>query len=291
MAEVETLDDAFDGVDSSKDNIVEDKIVDEKVTETSEETSEKTWQDYGVDRWDGLSKEQIAREVLHGRSVSGRQADEVGGLRKERDKALSQLNSVKSAAGVEQKVEQKVADMDEFEKERFFKQLEANPSKAIRELVKDGMGIVPKEDIQKLVQDGINEALRDYDGYSQVSGVQRTRPEYIEHEPYIEVLAKAENFGNTRSYEDMLDFSILQKSNTTLGNAVFDLMKRHPSMPFNECKEIAELRMGAKTTNEDNKDNLRQTVKGIEGGVKKGAKKKGSETEKIMTMDDAFGPD
>ncbi len=288
------MDKVFDGVDGSEDSIVKNETSEEtaETTETTETTEGKTWKDLGVDRWDGLPREQRAKELVYERQRYGKQADELGTTRKERDEALSQLNSVKSAAGVEKKVEDKLSTMSDWEKNAFFESLEkGDPREAILNLIKPNLGLQSKEDIQKLIEESVNDALHQYDGYSQVSSVQRTRPEYVEHEPYIEVLTKAENFGNTRSYEDMLDFSILQKSNSTLGDVVFDLMKRHSSMSFNECKELAELRMGAKKTNETTKDELRETVKGIEGGVKKGAKKKGSETEKIMTMDDAFGPD
>ncbi len=285
---VENLDEAFSGVEGGKDNIIADPAIEKPV----EKSEEKNWADLGIDRYDGLSREQIAREILHDRQVSGRQGGELGDLRKERDALQEKISQIGNVTNPEKKaVEKEVAQMDEYELERFFAEINKDPRKAISGLLKGHMGVVDKESIEKMIGEAIDQSFNSYDKYNQTKSVQRSRPEHVEHEEYIEFISKPEYLGDKRSYEDKLEFAILHKENKELADVVYDLLAR-TNMSFADAREYGELRMQSKGVSEADKDKLRETIKKVGPATPGGPKPvKVSQEEKIETMDDAFGPD
>ena len=76
---------------------------------------------------------------------------------------------------IKQAMKQEVSKLDEYELQRFFAQLERDPRGAISELMKGQMGVVGKEDIEKMIGDAIDQSFTSYDKYNQTRSVQRQR--------------------------------------------------------------------------------------------------------------------
>lgn len=269
---VENLDEAF-----NKEKVIEVEV-------------EKTWKDYGLEKFDGMSTEDIAKQITDERADYGRLSENQAETKKQNEDYQSQIAKMKAitSPATEEKVEEKLADMNEFEMQAFFASLEKNPRKAIKDLLKDQMGVVGKDDIQKMIDENISKAMGDYDNYSNTRSVQRSRPEHAEHESYVEFLSKPEHLGDARGYEDKLDFAVLHKENKALADVVYGLLKT-TNLPFAQCKEFAELQLGAKGNADETVEDIKKIIKGVDGAdTSKASKKKGSETEKIESMDDAF---
>ena len=272
--EIKTLDDAMGG---------ESRIVDD-----SGKPPEKTWTDHGIDGWDDLSNEDIAGRVLKERGSQSAMTQERDTLRAERDSLKSQMDQISGVTNPQKKeIKEEIAQMNEYEKAQFFAELETSPRKALSGLLKDHMGVTSKDDIQKMIDDSRDQSFASYDKYSQTEIIKRQRPEYAEHERYIEFISKPEHLGDTRPYEDKLDFAVLRKENKELADVVYDILAR-TNMPFADAKEYAELRMTAKGVSENSKNKLRKTVKDVKKSMPEGGQQKGSEDEKIEDMDDAF---
>ena len=228
MAEevIETVDEAFDGVDGGQVNIAEGKPVE----------IEKSWADHGIDGWDDLSNEDIAGRVLKERGSQSAMMHERDMLRSERDSLKSQMDQISGVTNPQKKeIKEEVSQMNEYEKAQFFAELETSPRKALSGILKGNLGVTPKDEIQKMIDERINQSFTSYDNYSQTEIIKRQRPEYAEHERYIEFISKPEHLGDTRSYEDKLDFSVLRKENKELADVVYDILAR-TNMAFADAK-------------------------------------------------------
>jgi hypothetical protein len=220
---------------------------------------DKPWKEYGIDGWDDKPKEQIAREVVFQRSVAGRQATELGKLRKEHQTASQKLSELQRLAGGNtnaegQTVKEAVADMDPAEKAMFFKELEeGDPRKALRRALGD-LGIPKKEDIQKMIEDGIKEQIGQYHDWNEENSLRTSNPEFVRNEEMVNWFRDKDNPEGLpqRSRNEVLDLVLLGEKNKELAGFTYDWMKKS-TMPFSECKRIATLEMNASATAEADK--------------------------------------
>jgi len=247
--------------------------------------AEKNWSDYGIEDWNELGHEQIAERVLKERNSQGSMMRERDSIRSERDALQAQIDQISGVTNPGKEViRDEIADMDDFEKQRFFQQLETSPRAAISGLLKDSMPT--KDSIAEMISEKLKTSLTDYDQYNQAESIKRTRPEFAEHQGYIEFISKPEYLGDRRSLDDKLDFAVLHKENPDLSDMVYDLLAR-TNMPFADAKEYAEFRSQATNKAAVDKDELRDTIDKVKS-VSGGGKQKASETEKIESMEEAF---
>ncbi len=286
--EVKNLDDAFSGQPDDAGAAAGD------ATSVVPGSEDKNWESFGLERYDKMTREQIAQDINYRNKTYGDQSNELGRLRtveEERDTLQAKIQQMTAITNPDAKkaAVDRVEKMSEGQLTDFFGQLEKDPRQAILSLLGDSVkGGRSEDDLKKIIQENVQEALFQYHGFSEEEAVKRNRPEFVEHEHYIKELSKPEHLGQNRGIEDLLDFTILQKENSTLAAVVYDKLKRYPSMNFQDCKKYSELELRSPDTEAAKKDELEKKVTGLQGGPPSSAKTKVSETDEVKTMDDAF---
>lgn len=253
-----------------------------------EPATEKTYAELGLDeRYDGMNREQMVADIKHRNIVHGRQAGEVGDLRKKLAAAQEKVDSFNKVAGQPVAVKEAVKKMSEGEVSLFIQDFQIDPDKAIRGLLGDNFGRRSDGDLKKMVGELFEDMIGQYQGYTEDQAVQ-TDPDYQVHANYMEGLRQPEHFGNTRPAQELMAFSKLANisgaDKPTVDN-LYDCMKRFPQVPMKDCLSMVKGRGGTKTVDPDK---IRKQVDGLEGGTPPGSKK-ASSSEKITTMDEAFG--
>ncbi len=262
----------------------------EGAEKAAEKATEKTYADLGLDpRYDGMSREEMVADIKYRNTVHGHQSTEVGTLRKDLAAAQAKLDGFAKAAGVAPEVKEAVADMTDAELTRWLEDLQSNPRKAFKQILGDGMGRRSDEDLKKLFMGFFDEGIGQYHDYTGQQAV-KADPDYQVNANYMEGLRQPEHFGNTRSAQELLAFAKFAQSATTddaTRDDLYSCMKRYPEVPMKECQDMIAGRTGGKAKVDP--DKIREQVKGLAGGTAAGGAKGKSKTEKIETMDDAFG--
>ena len=252
-----------------------------------EPTVEKSWAELGMhERYDSMTREQIAADILHGNTVHGRQAEEVGQLRKQLAAVEEQFAGVKKAADLPVEVKQEVKKMSEAELGRWLEDLQTDPHMAIQSILGDNYGRRTEEELSKLIDERINDGLQGYHGYTEDQAAMAD-PDYRLLAGYIETLKGQDHFGNTRPTMELLELGRLVHTDKESADAVYDAMKRFPGVPMQDCIHM----INGRPKNNVSADKIRKEVKGLAGGGLPGGAKKRSTTEKIEDMDAAFDID
>ncbi len=255
-----------------------------KTEESVEEVKEKKWSELGLDeRFDTMSREDIATDIQYRNTVYGRQGGELGQLRKDLAAATEQLAGIKKAADLPAEVKAEVQKMSEAELTRWFEDLQTDPHAAIRSLLGDNFGRRSEDDMNALIDKRVDEGLQGYHGYTE-DQVVRADPDYPVFAQYIEGLQDPKYFGNTRSPRELLDFARLFHADRDAANDVYDAMKRYPTVAMKDCLHMVNGRPKA----EVDANKIRQQVKGLAGGGLPPGSHKASTTPTIKNMDDAF---
>lgn len=256
-------------------------------TEVAEEVKEKTWAQLGMhERYDGMSRQEIATDILHRNTVHGRQTGEVGQLRKDLAAAQEQLAGVKKAADLPVEVKAEVQKMSEAELSRWLEDLQTDPRAAIQSLLGDNFGRRSDDDMNAIIDKRVDEGLQGYHGFTQDEAA-KSDVDYPIYADYIEGLQRPEHFGNTRSPRELLDFARLYDADKDAANAVYDAMKRFPRVPIKDCVHMVNGRPKAEVS----ADKIRQQVNELSGVTKTSGSHKASATPNIKSMDDAFDGD
>ena len=283
--------------EKTKEEVVEEQTATEEQTTTeevaAEETetaTEKTYAELGIDaRFDSMNREQFATEIKHRNSVHGRQASEVGKLRKDLAAAQERLSGFDKAAGQPVEVKEAVADMTDAELTRWLEDLQSNPRKAFKQILGDDFGRRSEDDVKKMVTELFNEYIGQYQGYTEEQAVM-SDTDYQVHANYMDGLRKPEYFGNTRSAQELLAFAkFANGEEKPVVDALYDAMKRFPQVPMKDCLNMVKGRGGAVTEKKKvDPDDIRKQAERLEGGKLPSGSKKVSQNEKIVTMEDAF---
>ncbi len=287
--EVKTIEDAFAG-ETGKTGDTQTGA--DQVSTAGEP---RKWSEFGLDRYDKMDREKIAADVNYRNKLYGDQSNEIGTIRQERDALktkIEQMTAISTGKGSE--VSKEIEAMSPGQLTDFYEQFEKDPRQALMSLLGDKVkGGRSEEDLKKIIAENVQEALFQYHGFSEAEGVKRNRPEYAEHEQYIEMLSEEKYLGKVRSYEDILDFAVLEKENSTLAPLVYKKLKAYPKMSFVDCRKFSELELRSPDTEQAKKDELKNKVEALQGAGAgtSTAKGKASETEEITTMDQAFSVD
>ncbi len=238
------------------------------------------------ERFDGMSREEIAADIQHRNTVHGRQAGELGQLRKDLATATEQLAGVKKAADLPVEVKAEVQKMSEAELGRWLEDLQTDPRAAIQSLLGDKFGRRSEDDMNALIDKRVDEGLQGYHGYTEEQAM-RADPDYPVFASYIEGLQDPKYFGNTRSPTELLDFARLQAADKDAADALYPVMKQFPSVPMKECVHMVNGRPKATVDAEK----IRKQVNSLSGVTTTSAAQKRSSSEKIPDMDAAFDLD
>ena len=272
----------------------EEKVPDETLESvfSAEETASESsppdfdWEGVGLENYKGRKFEDIANDIKYKQKLYGDQSNEIGKLRKEHEEASAKLQRYEEVAGKSPDVSEAIEDMSEGQLADFYKEFEKNPRKALRDMM--GESRRSDDDLQEIIDARVSATLEDYHTWSRNENLKTNRPEYGEHEPYIELLQSPDHFGSNRSSDELLDFSILRGKDKSLADLVYSNMKRFKGVSFSDCKRFAELERNAAPANEDTKEKLRREVESL-SGVKKGSPTgKASVGTEIGSMDEAF---
>lgn len=258
-----------------------------KAEEVTEEVKEKTWAELGLnERFDGMSRADIAGDILHRNTVHARQADEVGQLRKDLAARDEKLANITKAADLPVEVKAEVKKMSAQELERFLMDFQTDPDEAMDRRFGERFGRRSDKEIKELMSEVAQDVVSGYHGYTQEQTAMAD-PDYQSCAGYIKMLQDEEHFGNTRSTMELLELSRLVLTDKESADPVYEAMKRFPSVPMQECIHMVSGR--PKATVDANK--IRKQVKSIAGGGLPSGANKVSQTEAVDDMDDAFDAD
>lgn len=282
-------------------DVIEEPQTEDVATEevAAEEPQANPWSEFapskfGLDeRYDSMSPDQFAREIKYRNEVYGRQANELGEMRRQYQEAQEKLKRFMEAADkpVEKQPEQD-GITDEIITQQFYQLMEkGQPQKALELLLKDRM--TPKFDdeaFQKAVDERVREHLNQFQQHTAEESI-KGDPDYPMYRGYIDILRQDEHLGNTRKPAELLAFSKLNAENNALGNLVYSNMKQYPTMSFDDAKKFAELTLNSSSTEQAKKDSYRKTVQKINDTAPANSAAKSSQAEQINSMDDAFDVD
>ena len=176
-------------------------------------------------------------------------------------------------------VKAEVKKMSEDELRRWLEDLQTDPHAAIQTLLGENYGRRSEEELSEIIDKRVNEGLEGYHGYTEEQAAMAD-PDYPVFAKYIEQLQRPENFGNTRSPREMLDFARLFHTDREAADNVYDVMKRFPSVPMKNCVHMINGRPKSKVDPEK----IRKEVKGLAGGGLPSGSKKVSSAENIDDM-------
>ncbi len=258
-----------------------------KAEEVKEEVKDKTFAELGLnERYDGMSREELAADIKGRNTSFGHQAETMGTLRKDLAARDEQIANFKKAADLPVEVKAEVKKMSEAELGRWLEDLQTDPHAAIRSLLGDSYGRRSDEDLGKFVSEQINEALSGYHGYTEEQEAMAD-PDYQGAAGYIRALQGEEHFGNTRSTMELLELWRLATTDKPSADAVYDTMKRFPGVPMKDCIHM----VNGKPKSKVDPDKIRKQVKGLSGVTTTSGSNKVSATEKIEDMHAAFHPE
>jgi len=302
--EFKTLNEAFTPEESevTETKLTEDelKVEQEDTTEEPEkgaeetakleETAEvkKTWKDLGIDRFDGMSREQQANEINWRNRVAGQQANELGELRKK----VAELE--KSPEKPEEKAPVR-RGLTEAEIADYNKILEGgDPVGAFLKYGGDDFKQIISEAIKSEFQGGLKDIIggqvdsqADSLAYSSFC---QNHPDYETYEPLMQTLDGKEHLREQkRSYEELYELAKLGEDNDPLYEPTYSMLKKYPNMNVVEAKKFASLQLSNPEAAQTKRDKIKETVGKIDVVNKATAKKSAStNVEKPESIDDAF---
>jgi hypothetical protein len=269
----------------------------EQIQQTQEtqqtDTGAFKWSQYGLDpRYDRVSPEQIARELLHHTKMSGRQAQELGDARKKVADYEAKMAEFQKVAGVTPKQETK--DWDEIKTQQFMKLIDEGRVPEALDLAL-AERLKPKfdtEDFSKAVDSRVQEHLNKFYGWQQEQTV-ASDPDYPQFSEYINIeLKNPDRFGESRPPTELLALAKLVVENKPLADLTYMNMKEFPNMSFDKAKQYANWALVAQANADEKKNQHKAMVGKLDGvGRPKGTVQQTTGDEKIMSMDDAFASD
>lgn len=255
--------------------------------EAAKEVKQKTFAEFGLnERYDGMSREELAADIKSRNTSFGHQAETMGTLRKDLAARDEQIANFKKAANLPAEVKAKVNKMSPDELQRFLVDFQTDPDEAMDRRFGDRYGRRSDEDLGKFVSEQINEALSGYHGYTEDQAAMAD-PDYQACSGYIETLRSEEHFGNTRPTTELLELSRLVLTDKASADAVYATMKEFPGVPMKNCIHMVNGRPKSKV----DPDKIRKQVKGLAGGGLPSGSTKVSSTENVDDMDEAFDED
>lgn len=298
-ATTETLKAEEEAATTTETEVVETADADTaKVKETAEEseaeTKEQLWSELGLERYDGMTKEQIAKDILWLRRISNRQAQEVGKLRKLKVEHSAVEKAEKEVA---EKVDplDLISDLTPTQLADFNELYEQNPTRAIlkyggdyiKTMVADGIKNVLGTDVKKVVEESLSQKEEDlaYKLFKQ------NHPDDAEEQlPMMEVLDSPEHLGGQhRDYEELFQLSKLAANKDPIYGAVYGIIKKHPTVSLDEAKIFAKQQSTSKTNAAARRQTIKQEVGAIDTVNTATTKNKvAAKVKQFNTIDQAF---
>lgn len=313
--EFETLDESFQGDDEKKspeaaetatattepEKPEEPEEKPEEAPEPEPSEEEKPWEKLGLKRFDGMTQEQIAADILQierdvawRKSVVDRQGEELGALRTFKKDKETPEEKPQEEAPLE------MPEMTEGEVLDFTQIYQTNPIKAVLkyggDYIKNMITTQIKDSLPENIKSAVETSMGEQqDSLAYTNFLQRHEDLTTEQDSMMRVLDKEEYLGGqSRPYEDLYQLTVLCNPGSTpdpLYQPTYDLMKQHRTMSLKQAKMFAKQQTLTGETDKT-RENLKKDVESIDAVNTTSTRKKVSNKVKdYKTVDEAFDDD
>lgn len=246
-------------------------------------TNEIDWHNFGLPQFSGRKTEEIASYVKQMFKKYGDQANELGELRKLKEK----YGKVEETISGKQ-VSQEVAKLDDYEYKAFADMFIDNPIQALDKYV------LPKieEKLMNKVFEKLDERIKpQIEGFAQnMSATQNFRqfaknnPDYVQYQDLMGELMTEQHLGEDADFDEVYQLAKLYQSDSKTAAETYNLMKR--GLPYNQAKRYAS---GVTSIpSEQNKAKLKTEINQIRSASKPSGVKAAMTDKNIKNMDDAI---
>lgn len=219
-------------------------------------TNPYKWSDYGLPHFEGRKPEEIASYIKTTLKRYGDQANELGELRKLKEKFGKVEETVSG------KTEQKSKKLDEYQYKVFADKFIDDPIGALDEFYLPNV----KERLLNEIMTQLDGKIKpQIEGYAQGLTIEqsfrqfaKSNPDYVQVKDLMSDLMTEEHLGENAEYEDVYSLAKLYKSNSSVASETYQLMKR--GLPFIQAKRYAEAVVSAPVNNEQAKNKIKTEV-------------------------------
>ncbi len=264
------------------------------------EQDKDEWTKAGMPEFSGKSPDDIAKilkqryaEDEHRRQVLGRQAQELGEIRKRMD----EFEQARTAPEQAQKKDVTITPLSEQELDDFNELWAQHPGAALQKYASN----VFKEIVQQALSEQLagngaigqhirrnTEAVQQEIAWNNLCAKAPDAPQYI---PKMRVLDDPQNLGQqARSTDELYALAKLHDEDKPLYEAVYVLCKKHPTLSVEEAKRFASQQVHGQEAAEAKKRQLAAKVQKVDIANNTAVGRKAAQ-EKVMTIDEAFDED
>jgi len=230
----ELVEDVVDKETEDIEEEVEDK--EEAKAEDKEESNENTvdWVALGFDKFKGKTDREVVDQIKFERQQLGHTVNMLGDLRRE----IADLKKPKEIVKEEKPkdVLASIPELDDADAAKFNAMYEKNPIKAIMTYGGSSIKELIADEVKKAVPKESVEEVKAEIAYS--SFINTVKPSELEVEQ-MKIFDKSEFLGTqARSYADLHGLSKMWLTDSDESKDVYSLMKKHPTMSFDEAYRI-----------------------------------------------------
>jgi hypothetical protein len=269
-------------VDGTEPEVVDTEEADAETTEpgvleTEVETPTKpddSWGRHGLERYEGMTKEQIARDIRYHNQQFGQATNEVGRLRKR----VAELEAVQQPPKEKRDIFDKPPAMTEGEIVDYMRLSQDDPRAAVLKYAGPQIREFIKETIQSHLKEGFQGELGQYvEGVSQHMAMKNffiEHPDARAYGPTMALLDKEENLGvQDRTPHELFQIAKLAEDQDPLYPQIYAYMKQN-NMSFAQAHEITELQLSAPQNAEAKRDAVKKKVARIQATNPRGTTQK-----------------
>ena len=281
IEEEKAVEETADETEQSEDaNVSEEESVEEK--EVEEKPDNKVdWVALGFDKFKGKTDKEVAEQIKFERQQLGHTVNMLGDLRRE----IADLKKPKEEVKKEEPkdVLASIPELDDADAAKFNAMYEKNPIKAImtyggdsiKEMVADAVKkAAPKESVQDV------KAEIAYSTF-----INSVKPSELEVEQ-MKIFDKPEYLGvQARSYADLHGLSKMWLEDSDESKDVYSLMRKHPTMSFDEACDFV---IKPTEKKEVNKEKIKQTINKNKQAASHPKKKADALPSSDLSFDDAW---
>lgn len=266
------------------DKTVAEEEVEEDTEEDTEEEKPKSkvdWKALGFDKFEGKTDDEVVEQLKFERQQLGHTVNMLGELRRE----IAELKKPKKVEKEEKPkdVLASIPELDDADAAKFNAMYEKNPIKAIMTYggssIKD---LIANEVNKALPKESVQDVKAEI-AYS--TFINTVKPSELEVEQ-MKIFDKPEYLGaQARSYSDLHGLSKMWLDDSEESKDVYGLMKKHPTMSFDEACGIVRK---PKTKTPIDKEKIKQTINKNKQAESHPKKKAQALPSSDLSFDEAF---
>lgn len=235
--QVEDVNPTADATEGQQNEVeTEVKVSEPVVTEAPKSDVSINWAEYGLPQFAGRGIDEVASYTKNMFKRYGDQANELGELRKLKEK-FSKVEETVSG----KQAEKAQAKLNDVEYKMFADMFIDNPLEAMNKFVMPQLKEQIMADVIAKMQENITPQLQ---GFAQnltkeqsFNQFARSNPDWTQHRDLMETLMTDEHLGDNHEFDDVYQLSKLYKTDSALAAECYQLMKR--GLPFPQAKRYA----------------------------------------------------